>query len=51
MGVAVCHRQNIVATRDWIRRYRIKILHVTGPVSFSRARGFLRAVLKNEAGV
>lgn len=45
MGVAVRHQQDIKAARDWFRRDRIEVLHVTGHVQFSVAKDFLRAVL------
>ena len=50
MGVAVRDQQYIEATHDWFRRDRIEVLHVTGHVSFSAAKVFLRAVLNDEAG-
>ena len=43
------HR-SIPGCREWFRRDRVSILHITGHVPFSEAKVFLRAVLNNETG-
>ena len=42
--------REIPACREWFRRDRVEVLHVTGHVPFSQAKVFLRAVLKDDAG-
>jgi hypothetical protein len=48
LWVAVKWDGNVPATRDWIRRKRIKVLHVTGNAPYRLSAEFLRQVLKGE---
>ena len=41
--------REIPACREWFRRDRVGVLHITGHVPYSAAKVFLRAVLNSEA--
>ena len=50
-GFAILRDKKAIADiREWFRRDRVEVVHVTGHVPYSEAKEFLREVLKNETG-
>lgn len=47
--VILCDPRAIPGCREWFRRDRVEVLHISGHVPYSESKAFLREVLKGDA--